>query len=283
MLLTGGYLVAFKRYFADIPALLYLGLVEGAALCWYIAIGWAIGRGLPAVGSLGLDWTAVLILLGVVIATVGSGVASVRALKSGDVSYVAPLSELAPPVVLGIELLVLGVQLTWPQVLGLIAVTAGVYVLNLGTGSLLTPLVTVVRRRPAQLALTSAGLIGVADVGKRVVLSQLAIPPQTLVAATFAGLTIGTLPLGLRRWNDRPRSGRSWVGLGGMALVLAAAEHLTALALTTTPASIISPILSGQALVAVIIGGSLLGENAVGRRVIATVLTAAGITIIAIA
>jgi hypothetical protein len=68
-----------------------------------------------------------------------------------------------------------------------------------------------------------------------------------------------------------------------MALVLAAAEHLTALALTTTPASIISPILSGQALVAVIIGGSLLGENAVGRRVIATVLTAAGITIIAIA
>ncbi len=282
MLLTGGYLVAFKRYFADYPALLYLGLVEGGALCWYVAIGWGLGRGLPTLVSPSLDIMTAAILLGVVVTTVAAAVASISALKLGDVSYVAPLSELAPPIVLGIELLFLGVRLSILQIVGLIVVTAGVYLLNIDTGGLFDPLVRVVRHRPAQLALASAALIGIADVGKRIVLSELAVPPQTLVAATLAGLTIGTLPLGLRRWEARPRTIRSWTGLLGMALILAVAEHLTALALTTTPASVISPILSGQAIVAVVLGGSLLGETAVGRRTIATVLTAAGIGLIAV-
>lgn len=282
MVLTGGYLVVYKRYFTDYPSMLYLGLVEGAALCWYVALAWGLGREVTTFVPPGLDITTTGLLLGVVVATVGAAVTSIQALKRGEVSYVAPLSKLAPPVVLGLELLVLDVRLSGFQIVGLVVVTAGVYILNRDDAGLLSPFVEVARRRPAQLALASAALIGAADVGKRIVLSQLAVPPQTLVVVTLAGLTVGTLPFGLRRWDARPRTLRAWGGLAAVALVLAAADHLTALALTAAPASVVVPILSGQAVVAVVLGGNLLDEDAVRRRTVATLLTAVGIALIAV-
>ncbi|MFB6255463.1 MAG: EamA family transporter [Haloplanus sp.] len=283
MSLTGGYLVAYKRYFAGYPTFLYLGLVEGAALCWYVAIGVATGRSVVTFPA-GFDAVAVALLGGVVAVTVGSAVASVRALQIGDVSYVAPLSKLAPPVVLLIEAVGLGTRVSPSQMAGLCAVTIGVYLLE-GTepgetAGVIGPFRRLTDSTPARLALASAVLIGVADVGKRVLLANATVAPSTLVAVTLAGLTIGTLPIGLRRWKARPTRRTAWVGLAAAGLVLATADHLTALALATTPASVVVPILSGQALVAVVLGGRLLGETATRRRLVATASTSLGIVLV---
>jgi drug/metabolite transporter (DMT)-like permease len=287
MSLTGGYLVAYKRYFAGYPTFLYLGIVEGAALCWYVTIGVATGRAVVAVPA-GFDAVAVALLGGVVALTVGSAVASVRALQVGEVSYVAPLSKLAPPVVLLVEVVGLGERLSPPQVVGLCAATVGVYLLEGTDGAdgeaagALGPIRRLVDSTPARLALAAAVLIGVADVGKRVLLADATVAPPTLVAVTLAGLTVGTLPIGLRRWEARPKRPSAWLGLIAVGLVLATADHLTALALATTPASVVVPVLSGQALVAVVLGGRLLGETATRRRFVATASTSLGIVLVAL-
>lgn len=282
MLLTGGYLVAYKRYFASYPTLLYLGIVEAAALGWYLAVGTVLGRPVPVPG--GVDVVDAVVTLGVVTATVGSAVASVRALQRGAVSYVAPLSRLAPPVVLVVEVTALDARVSSLQGIGLCVVTVGVYVLNrAGTdGGLFDPFVRVVRARPAQLAMLSAVLIGLADVGKRALLSTGVLAPQTLVTVTLAGLTLGTLPFGLRRWGERPRTTRGWLGFLAAGLVLAAADHLTALAFRAAPASVVVPVLSAGAVVAVVLGGELLDEDDVARRTLAAVAVAAGVTLVAL-
>jgi drug/metabolite transporter (DMT)-like permease len=282
MAITGCYLVAYKRYFVEYPTLLYLGIVEAAALAWYLLIGWGLDRGVPVALPPGIGVPGLLLLVGVVAATVGAAIASVRALQSGDVSYVAPLTQLAPPVVLGVEVALLDLAVSPLQVAGLALATAGVYVLNRDGPGLLEPFVRVVRLRPARLALLSAGLIGLADVGRRVLLSTVALPPRTLVAVTLAGLTLGTLPFGIRRWDARPTGGRAWAGLAVAGFALAAGDHLTALALVVSPASVVVPILSGRAVVAVILGGELLGEPDVGRRSLAAVVTAVGIALVAV-
>jgi uncharacterized membrane protein len=282
MAITGCYLVAYKRYFVTYPTLLYLGIVEAAALVWYLLIGWGLDRGVPVTLPPGIGGPGLLLLVGVVAATVGAAIASVRALQSGDVSYVAPLTQLAPPVVLGVEVALLDLAVSPLQVAGLALATAGVYVLNRDGPGLLDPFVRVVRLRPARLALLSAGLIGVADVGRRVLLSTVALPPRTLVAVTLAGLTLGTLPFGIRRWDARPTGGRAWAGLAVAGLALAAGDHLIALALVASPASVVVPILSGRAVVAVLLGGELLGEPDVGRRGLAAAVTAVGIALVAV-
>jgi drug/metabolite transporter (DMT)-like permease len=247
----------------------------------------ATGRAVVAVPA-GFDAVAVALLGGVVALTVGSAVASVRALQVGEVSYVAPLSKLAPPVVLLVEVVGLGERLSPPQVVGLCAATVGVYLLEGTDGAdgeaagALGPIRRLVDSTPARLALAAAVLIGVADVGKRVLLADATVAPPTLVAVTLAGLTVGTLPIGLRRWEARPKRPSAWLGLIAVGLVLATADHLTALALATTPASVVVPVLSGQALVAVVLGGRLLGETATRRRFVATASTSLGIVLVAL-
>jgi drug/metabolite transporter (DMT)-like permease len=280
-LLIGGYLAAYKRYFTGYPDFLYLGIVEGAALCWYVAVALVLDPGAFSIPR-GFDLRDTGLLAGVVALTVGSAVASIRALNVGDVSYVAPLSKLAPPVVLALEFVVLGVGISPVQAAGLCVVTAGVYVLNRTEGGIAAPFARLGRYRPAQLALLSALLIGVADVGKRLLLTAVSLSPATLVAVTLAGLTAGTLPLGVRRWGERPASPRAWGALLLAGLSLAAADHLTALALSVSPASVVIPVLSGQAVIAVLLGGELLDEAALGRRLVAALAVGAGIAMVAL-
>lgn len=285
MVLYGGYLVAYKRHYVGYPSLLYLGLVETSALGWYLVLSQVLGRTPVFVTPAGFGLEDAVGLAFVVGATVAAAVAGIWALQRGDVSYVAPLLRLAPPVVLAVEVGLLGVRISALQAVGLFAVTAGVYVLNwegLEAG-LFAPLARVARARPARLALGSAVLIGLADVGRRVMLADVRLAPQTLVAVTLVGLAVGTLPLGLRRWDARPRRLRAWLGIAGLGLALALADHATALALVTTPASVVVPIVSGQAVLAVVVGGEILDESAVARRTAAAVTTAAGVALVAVA
>jgi len=63
---------------------------------------------------------------------------------------------------------------------------------------------------------------------------------------------------------------------------VASGEYVTTLAFSLVPASIASPIINAQAIVAVVLGGIVLGERYFRVRVAAAVLAVAGVTMIAI-
>jgi len=67
--------------------------------------------------------------------------------------------------------------------------------------------------------------------------------------------------------------------LGG---VLAAGEYVTTLAFALVPASIASPIINTQAIIAVLLGGILLGEQYFRTRLLAALLAVVGVTMIAL-
>ncbi|WP_255681673.1 EamA family transporter [Natrinema sp. SYSU A 869] len=66
------------------------------------------------------------------------------------------------------------------------------------------------------------------------------------------------------------------------ALVIASGNHVVLLAFQRLPASIVSPIVNRQAIVAVILGAIFLEESHLRARLAATALAIIGITIISL-
>ncbi|MFC7156706.1 EamA family transporter [Halomarina halobia] len=279
-LLFGAYLVLYKRYFGTYPTMPYMVGVYGSALAWYLPIGvitWPDGRALAgtvtspeALGAL----VAAALLTGVAVAV------SLLAVNRGEVSYVAPLNKLVPLFVLPIEVLALGQHLGPLQVVGVLVATAGVYLANYHSGALLAPFRRALTYPPAQLALFGAALFGVVDVTKRVLLQELALPVPLVVWLGLLGILAVSLPLGRRRFDALPR--RAYPGIVAMGLLVAVVNHTTALAFQTIPASVASPIINAQAVVAVVLGGLLLDEGAFPQRLAASVLAAVGVGLVAL-
>ena len=275
-LLYGAYLYGYKRYFSGFPAMAYLTVTEGAAAVWYLPV--VAGVDSAALARLGAaHWAGVVataLLTGVAIAV------SIRAIQLGDVSYVTPLNKLVPAFVLPLELGLLGAVLTPLQVAGVVTATAGIYLANYEADGVLTPLARALAYRPAQLALLGAGAFAVVDVMKRVLLQDLALPLPVVVWTSLVGVTAVAAPLGWRRRGDLPV--RLLPALVAVGLVLAVGDHTIALAFQRLPASVASPIVNGQAVVAVVLGGLLLDERAFSRRLAASLLAVAGIALIAL-
>nr|WP_258560422.1 EamA family transporter [Halorhabdus salina] len=124
-------------------------------------------------------------------------------------------------------------------------------------------------------------MFGVVDVGKRVMMQELAIPPQLYLPVMFAITTTMVLPFAQRRpipdtlWDD------AWLfAIAG--LLVAAGNHIVLLAFQILPASIASPVINAQAVVAVVAGGLILGESHFRVRLVAAGLAIAGIALITI-
>lgn len=279
-LIWGVFLFSLKRYFVDIHEAVVVVLVNVFAVSIYLPYA-----------ALTLDPATIpnpasfaLLDLGVIVITISFVALALllfmRALHDGDVSYVAPINKIVPVFVLPIEVLLLGQHLTALQVTGVIVATIAVYVANYERGPLLDPLKRAAYSTPARLALLSAVLYAVSDVGKRVALQELALPLQLWVPMLQAGIAVVMLPVALRHWPTDGFPGRlpAFVGIG---LVVAVGEHVTSLAFQVAPASIASPIVNMQAIVAVILGGILLDETALRTRLTAAVLAVLGVGLIA--
>lgn len=204
-----------------------------------------------------------------------------RAIKIGEVSYVSPISKIIPVFVLPLEVGLLGQHLSLLQVGGVVVATVAIYVANWQGTTLLAPLNRAWRSRPAQLALLSAATFAFVDVGKRVLMQELAIAPTTYIPVMFVGVAVLMGPLALRSswpekwWHDLPQ-------FGVAALLVAAGNHIVLLAFQLQPASIVSPIVNGQAIVAVILGAILLQESHIRARLLATGLAIVGIAMISV-
>lgn len=274
-LLYGSYLYAYKRYFSHLPAMAYLAVAQGAAVVWYLPVAL---DGLSTTTAVGwVDAGAVVVtalLTGVAIAL------SIKAIQLGDVSYVTPLNKLVPVFVLPIELLLLETVLGPLQIAGVLVATAGIYLANYDSGGLLAPFRRAVSYRPAQLALAGAGVFAVVDVLKRVLLQELSLPVPLVVWVSLLGIAVVVTPMGWRQRGDVPREMLPW--LVAVGVVLASGDHLTALAFQHLPASVASPVVNAQAVVAVVLGGLLLRERAFSRRLAASVLVVGGIALLAL-
>ena len=277
-LVWGGYIFALKRYFSGYPDTVLTVGINIAAIAWYLPITatqGGIGR-LPSPGTIGL--VEVAVTLGTVVATAAAFLLFLRALDLGDVSYVAPISKIIPVFVLPIEVLVLHERLTPIQVAGVVVATLAVYVANYRTGSLLDPLRKAMTARSARFALASAACFALGDVGKRLVLQEFGVPLTVWVPLLLGGVLVVALPLAVREWVPLRDALPQFVLVGG---VVAVAEHATSLAFSVVPASIASPIINTQAVVAVVLGGLLLREDAFGIRLAAAGLAVIGVGLIA--
>ena len=281
-LVWGGYLFYLKRAFEDYPASLLTVCINSFALVWYLPVfltGVGPGRASDALATFGLAETGIVALTATMVAA--AMIAFLRALAVGDVSYVAPISKIVPVFVLPIEIVALGQVLTPLQVAGVLVATAAVYVANFRGGSLLEPLRQATTSTAARLAILSAMAFGVSDVARRIALQELAIPVELWVPLLLGGVAVVLFPAALRA--ETPATFRGDLpkfAVGG--LFVAAGEGLTNVAFSLVPASIASPIINTQAIVAVLLGGLLLDEQQFGIRIVAAVLAVIGVTMIAV-
>jgi drug/metabolite transporter (DMT)-like permease len=258
----------------------YVATVELSALVWYSGIAgltWPAGE--PFVPS---TFGAVdgLLLVGICAAIAGANLVSIHAFKLGDVSYVAPLNKLAPAFVLPLEVALLAAVPTTLQALGLVLAVVAIYLANYEGGGLLAPFRRAAGYTPARLALVGSVLFAVSDVGIRALLSGTDLTPQAFALVSFGAVAATATPLAARRltWARlRP----AVPGIFALAAFFAVGVHLKTIAFEVAAASIVSPIVNTQAVVAVLLGGVILGEEGLPRRLGAAVVAVSGVALIA--
>ncbi|WP_336326515.1 DMT family transporter [Halovenus sp. HT40] len=278
-LVLGSYLVGVKRYFSHYPPTLLVALTYSVAVAWYLP---AVALAVPVdqlVFWVGLRGGAVLV--GTAGFTALALFAFYRSLALGDVSYVAPISKIVPVFVLPLEVLLLGQQLSVLQVGGVCVATVAVYVANYQNDSLLAPVRQLVRSKAGLFALASAAAFGVVDVGKRISMQEIGVSPEGFVVTMLVLVTLFLAPSAVRNrrtvdwWGDRYL-------LVVAGLVLVVGQHLVAVAFQTLPASVVSPVVNTQGVVAVFLGSVLLGEPHVRVRLTAAGLAVVGIVLISV-
>lgn len=275
----GVFLFVLKRWFEGYAAAVLTVRINAFALMWYAPmVLTGPSDPLTALGEFGAAEVGIVALT--VTATALAFVLFVRAIAEGQVSYVAPINKVVPMFVLPLEVLLLGEVLRPVQVLGVLVATVAVYVANYEPGGFLEPIRKAAASRPAQLALVSAMCYAVGDLGKRVALQELAIPETLWVPLHLIGVALVLLPSAVRHPSTEMRADLpKLVAVGGLVAV---GEHVTTLAFATLPASIASPVINTQAIVAVVLGGVLLGERYFRVRLIAALLAVIGVALIAL-
>lgn len=277
--ILGSYVVAVKRHFDHYPPTLFVGATYVVGVTWYLPIvllTTPVAAVVPVVGPRGG-----IVLLGTAGFTALALFTFYRALTLGDVSYVAPISKIVPVFVLPLEVVLLGQYLSVLQVAGVVVATFAVYVANYRSGSLFAPVRRLVHSKAALLALASAAAFGVVDIGKRVSMQELGIPPEgfVLTMLVLVPLLLSPAAVGNRHavdwWGDRRK-------LAVAGLVLVVGQHVVAMAFETLPASVVSPVVNTQAVVAVVLGSLLLGESRVRVRLTAAGLAVFGILLISL-
>lgn len=270
-----------KRRFADLPAAVLTVTINAAALVWYtpVAVATLDVAAVPTLAALGVVGVAAIVTA--IGATAAAFVLFLYAIKAGEVSYVAPINKIAPVFVVPLEVLLLGEVLTPLQLVGVVVATVAVYVANYrpGVGGLLSPFRRAAVSRPALLALVSAVGFAAADFSRRVALQEAAVPTPAFVLVMLGGVLVVLLPLAVRTWRPVRHRVTDLVALGALVAV---GEHVTSMAFSLVPASVASPIVNTQAVVAVILGGVLLGERYFRIRLLAAGLAVVGVTLIAV-
>jgi drug/metabolite transporter (DMT)-like permease len=268
-----------KRYFATMHSATFMTVVFACAAVWYapVTVTEFLATETSVITSLR---TLGVMLLSISLLVVGLSL-MFRAISLGEVSYVSPITRIAPVFVIPVEILLFGEQFTMSQTAGILLATTAIYLMNYEGEAMWIPIQRAVTYRPGRLALGSAGTLALLSVAQRYVLQELAVPSTVWIGVKLAGAALLLGPIGWTRATpERIRN-----GLGPfliLGLLIAVGEHFVGLAFAALPASIASPLVGTQAIVAILLGGTLLGEGRTRQRLVAALMAIAGIGLISI-
>jgi drug/metabolite transporter (DMT)-like permease len=272
----GTYVFLVKYRFEHYPDVVFVACVYAIASALYAPVAVATNATVPT------DPYTLGVLVGVSALGGVAIYAFFRALTLGDVSYVTPVSKVVPLFVLPIELALLpGTELGALQIVGVLVVTVALYLANY-EGDLFTPLKRAVTLRPGQLALASAATFGFVDVGKRHLMGDLGVDPAAFVAVFFPVVAVLFAPLAYRAWPSDVDVREDVPALAGLAVMVALGQYVVAIAFVELAASVASPLVNAQAIVAVVLGGVVLQESRFRARLAAAALAVTGVALIAL-
>lgn len=272
----GLLLVARKRLFATIPSTVFMTGSFYAAVVLYLPVAGAVdpsGFAVPSVTA-----RQAVVVFGTLVGIAVGLLLVFVAVDLGEVSYVTPISKVTPVFVLPLEVVVFGEWFSASAVAGIVLTTIAVYVASLETASVLQPVQKLLMSRPAHLALGSAIVVAFVNLGQRSVLQGVQLDPTLWVGMKLLGVPIVLTPFAIRNWRGLSwASGRRLLAVGALVAV---AEYFISLAFSSLPASIATPLVGLQAVVAALLGGVWLNENYTGVRLVAAVVAVAGIGLI---
>lgn len=274
----GVFLFYFKRYLGDYPPTVALVLTSVFSVAWYLPVtAHALWGGASVVPpSFGVTQFVFAALTVVLFAS--ALLTFYAAISRGTVSLVTPISKIHPVFVVPMEVFVLGAHVAPLQVVGIVLATVAVYLANYSGDGLLLPLRRLASSRPAQLGLVSAILMALVNVSQRALLHDFAMTPQVWVVVKNGGVALLLAPLAARRWDIDVQANLPKLLVAG--LFIAAGEHLVALAYADVPASVAAPLISVQAIVAVVLAGVLLDEDDFLIRLVAALVAILGIAFV---
>lgn len=278
----GCYVFSIKRYLGAYRPPVVAVASSGIGILVYLPVVAVIPPGEEGyVPSGAAPFDLAFVLFAVALGSVGY-LLFLSALSTGDVSYVTPLGKIVPAFVLPLELLLFSVVLGTVQVLGVLVLTVGLYVTSYRGDDLFEPIVRLVSHRSARLAVGSAAVYGVYDLTQRVVLQDIGLYPQLWVIASRMGIVVLLSPIAVRGLSRRPNAeiALEWRSFALVGALNACLGHFGVLAFATLPASVASPLVNTQSIVAVVLGGILLGERAARYRLVGACLTVTGVAAI---
>ena len=272
-------------------------LVASWALFAFALPGLVLYLGVHGVPEPGPRFWVILVVNCVL--NLGASYLFLSALRAGELGVTYPLLVLTPVFVIPVEFVLLG-QLPGPWgAAGIGLVVAGLYLLNFGEWrhGALAPVRALIRNPGARRALAVAVLWSVSGTLDR--LGVLESSPAFYGVGLAAGLTILFTAILLARWlfgRGAPDLGgrvastpaRRWIGLGTLFLLgvhgalFAGMFILQMEALDRALASYVLTVKRTGAVLAVLIGWLAFRERTVGARLFGTMVTVAGVAILAL-
>jgi drug/metabolite transporter (DMT)-like permease len=256
----------------------------GAAFAWlFTAVSGVlltpVALWLVASGAVRIDGAGVLFVLGSAVLHTTSFLLLQRGYRAGDLSLVYPLARGTGPLLASAAgVVLLGEPLSPPAVAGALLVAGGAFILT-GGGHVLHDHAS---RAAVGYGVLVGALIGAYTVWDKHLVGRLAVPPLLLEWALSSSMALLVTPLA---WRSREAMRETWRGCWPTAVVTAVLSSLSYVlfltALGAAPVSRVAPAREVGILIAVAMGGGLLGEGDARRRLAAAAAIALGVALLA--
>lgn len=210
-----------------------------------------------------------------------------KGLRHMELSAAAPLLVLGPVFSAILAYFVLGEALTPMQILGVIVVLAGAYVLEVhDLHHLLHPFQNVEHRKYGGLIITALLLYAVGSVGDRMILSHYGMQPLAFTAITHTFMAINFLILisifydGFKGIRRGIQEAGPWITL--VAILTVGYRIAQAQAVKLAFVGLVLPIKRMSSFFVTLIGGNIFHEEKIARKSIACLIMVTGVVLIAI-
>ncbi|MEU4515814.1 DMT family transporter [Nonomuraea wenchangensis] len=255
---------------ADGMVFVWLVAVAGAALWAPLFAGYLVVAGVPS-------WTDLAVISGSTALHLGYFLLLQRGYGTGDLSMVYPVARGTGPVLASlVAVLFLGERPSVANVAGIVLVGVGVFLLGRGAGR-------------ADLRSVAPGLvvglfIAAYTVWDSQVVGPFAVAPLALMYLGEVGraLVLAPVVLATRRELVAPVWREHRWRIAGAAVLIFVSYLLVLIAFTMAPVTVIAPAREISVLIAVVLGGRLLAEGDLARRLLASGVILGGVVAIAL-